>query len=221
MAYILFHLETFVAGFDRKAHWQKLYKEKAPSEVSWFQAEPTISLELISNCDLALSDPIIDVGGGTSVLVDHLLRLGYSRLAVLDISAAALTAARRRLGVDAKRVEWIECDITAYEPREQFALWHDRAVFHFLTDSNDRRRYVATLKEALRPGGHLILASFAIGGPEECSDLPIVQYDSRKFMLELGPDFRLAEERAETHITPAQRKQEFVYFRLIRVGNTN
>lgn len=205
-------------SFDRKAHWQKIYAEKTPSDLSWFQAEPTISLELIKNCDLGFSDPIIDVGGGASVLVDHLIRRGYTRLAVLDISAAALAASRRRLGVDAERVEWIEADVTAYEPREQFALWHDRAVFHFLTDSNDRRSYVATLKKALRPGGHLIVASFAIGGPEKCSGLPIVQYDSHKLLSVLGREFRLVEERAESHVTPAQRIQEFAYFHLIRDG---
>lgn len=214
-------LEPLVESFDRKAHWQKVYGGKEPSDLSWFQAEPSLSLELISNCGLSLSDPIIDVGGGASVLIDRLIHRGYSRLTVLDISAAALKNSKRRLGVDSDRVEWIESDITAYEPREQFALWHDRAVFHFLTDPNDRKNYVAALKQALRSGGHLILASFATGGPEKCSGLPIVQYDSRKLMAELGPGFRLVEERAESHVTPAQRIQAFAYFRLIRVGDEN
>jgi SAM-dependent methyltransferase len=210
-----------VGNVDRKAHWQKIYEEKDASDLSWFQAEPAISLELINNCDLALSEPVIDVGGGASVLVDRLLHRGYSRLVVLDISAAALATSRRRLGIDADRIEWIESDITAFAPGQQFALWHDRAVFHFLTDSDDRKSYVAVLKQALRPGGHLIVASFATGGPEKCSGLPIVQYDSKTLLAELGSDFRLVEERTERHVTPAQSIQEFAYFRLLRVGQEN
>jgi len=214
-------LEAVVETFDRKAHWQKIYEEMDASEVSWFQAEPSISLELINNCDLNPSDSIIDVGGGAAVLIDCLMHRGYSRLAVLDISVAALEASKRRLGIEANRIEWITSDITAFRPPEQFALWHDRAVFHYLTDSNDRKNYVAVLRQALRPGGHLIIASFAIGGPEKCSGLPVVQYDSRKLLAELGPAFRLVEERAESHVTPAQRMQKFVYFRLTRTGENH
>lgn len=208
-----------MTGFDKKTHWQKIYKEKGPEDVSWFQAEPAISLELINNCELALSDPVIDVGGGASVLLDRLISSGYSRLAVLDISAQALAESKRRLGDDAERVQWIECDITAYEPREPFALWHDRAVFHFLTEADDRKNYVSVLSKALRPGGHLIMASFAINGPEKCSGLPIVQYDAPKLLSELGPGFRLLEERTESHITPGQQIQEFAWFRLVRVDH--
>jgi SAM-dependent methyltransferase len=208
-----------MTGFNIKTHWQKIYKEKGPADVSWFQAEPAISLELINNCELALSDPVIDVGGGASVLVDRLINSGYSRLAVLDISAQALAESKRRLGDDAERVQWIECDITAYEPREPFALWHDRAVFHFLTQSGDRKNYVSVLNKALRPGGHLIMASFAIDGPEKCSGLPIVQYDAPKLLSELGPGFRLVEERTESHITPGQQIQKFAWFRLVRVDD--
>jgi len=208
-----------VSDFDKKTHWQKIYKEKGPEDVSWFQTEPAISLELINNCKLARSDPIIDVGGGASVLVDRLIHSGYSRLAVLDISSRALAESKRRLGDDANRVEWIECDITAFEPREPFALWHDRAVFHFLTESADRKNYVSVLEKALRPGGHLIMASFAMSGPEKCSGLPIVQYDSPKLLSELGPGFRLVEERTESHLTPARQVQAFAWFRLVRTGH--
>lgn len=202
--------------FDRKAHWEKMYQEKAPSEVSWYQAEPTISLELIDHCGLSAADPIIDVGGGASCLVDRLIDRGYSHLAILDISSAALAASRRRLGNRAEQVAWIESDITGYKPQRQFALWHDRAVFHFLTDPVDRKAYVNALKRALMPESHLIIASFAIGGPEKCSGLPIVQYDADKLLGELGPEFQLMEQRTETHVTPAQRTQKFAYFRLIR-----
>lgn len=208
-----------MGNFDRTAHWQKIYEGQDASEVSWFQAEPSISLELIDNCALDPADPIIDVGAGASVLIDRLLRRGYSRLAVLDISAAALETSRRRLGTDADRVGWFESDVMTFESPQSFALWHDRAVFHFLTNANDRKNYVAVLKQTLRPGGHLIIASFAIGGPEKCSGLPAVQYDSRKLLAELGSEFRLVEERAESHVTPGRRIQEFAYFRLMRDDN--
>ena len=202
-------------SLDRKTHWQNVYEQKKTTEVSWFQAKPTVSLELITNCGLDKSDPIIDVGGGASVLVDHLLETGYTRLAVLDISGAALAASQKRLGENAGGVEWIESDVTTCFPQRLFALWHDRAVFHFLTEAGDRQKYVSALKDALRVGGHLILATFAIGGPEKCSGLPIVQYDARKLKAELGPGFELIEERAEKHITPARHTQEFAYFRFV------
>ena len=204
--------------FDRKAHWQNVYEQKEATEVSWFQSRPTISLELIASCRLDSSDPIIDVGGGASVLVDHLIEQGYSNLTVLDISGAALKKSAMRLGEKAGAVSWIESDVTAFSPDTQVALWHDRAVFHFLTDAADRQSYVGALKKALRLGGHLILASFAIGGPEKCSGLPIVQYDAPKLEAELGADFKLIEERTEEHLTPAQRVQKFAYFHFERSG---
>lgn len=205
-------------GFDRKAHWQKVYAEKPPTEVRWFQAEPVLSLKFIEHCHLDFSDPVIDVGGGASVLVDRLLERGFSELAVLDVSATALAASRQRLGTSAARVKWIESDITQFAPQRPFALWHDRAVFHFLTDPDDRKRYVAALKAALRPGGHVIMAPFAVGGPERCSGLPIIQYDAGKIRAELGPGLRLVEEQAECHMTPAGRAQAFSCFRLQRMA---
>ncbi len=210
-------LERVVENLDRQAHWQKVYEGKSPSEVSWFQSEPTVSLDFIHQCGLKPSDPIIDAGGGASVLVDHLLDEGYSQLTVLDVSGAALAASRKRLGTRAGQVEWIESDVTSYAPKRRFALWHDRAAFHFLTDPTDRRGYVSALGRALMPGGHLIIASFAIGGPERCSGLPIVQYDSKRLLGELGSGFRLTIERSETHVTPAGHTQEFAYFLLDRI----
>ncbi|KAA3633393.1 MAG: class I SAM-dependent methyltransferase [Proteobacteria bacterium] len=177
-----------------------------------------MSLELISHCGLDRRDLVIDVGGGASMLVDRLLGLGFSRICVLDISSAALAVSRRRLGVDAKRVRWIESDVRRYESGIRVALWHDRAVFHFLTAVDDRRRYRDALARSLLPGGHVIVAAFAIGGPRECSGLPVVQYDARKLSAELGPAFRLIEERTEAHVTPSGRVQEFAWFRLVRVG---
>ena len=199
--------------FDRKKHWQHIYNEKTPLDVSWYQEEPALSLELIHRTGVLKEEPIIDVGGGASVLVDYLCKEGFTNLAVLDISGNALFSAKKRLGDLAGRIAWYEADITEFIPPHQFSLWHDRAVFHFLTDKPDREKYVEVLNLALRPGGHLIIAAFAIGGPEKCSGLEIVQYDSTKLREELGEGFELVEERNEVHITPANKKQEFVYFR--------
>lgn len=198
---------------QRKQHWEQVYTTKSPLEVSWYQLEPQLSLELIDHCGLASDAPVIDVGGGASLLVDRLLAQGRSRVAVLDISGNALNAARTRLGAQAAGVEWFEADVTEFAPPHPFALWHDRAVFHFLTGAEDRRRYVATLKRALLPRGHVIIASFALGGPTRCSNLDIVQYDAAKLAGELGAGFELQEETGETHITPAGKEQKFGFFR--------
>lgn len=202
--------------FDKKAHWERVYEDGLPEEVSWYQKEPTLSLQLIRNTRIATDAPIIDVGGGASLLVDGLCERGFTRLAVLDISPQALAYARERLGDKAQRVEWYEADITTFVPPHRFALWHDRAVFHFLTDQVDRTRYVEVLKRTLEPGGHLLLATFALGGPTRCSGLEIVQYDAAKLGRELGGEFRLVEETSETHVTPTGKQQKFAYFRFVR-----
>ena len=164
---------------SRKEHWQNIYSEKSASDVSWYQAEPQLSLDLIRASGIGSDEAIIDVGGGASVLVDRLYGSGYSKLSVLDISGNALASARNRLGVIAENIEWIEDDITEFQPTHRYALWHDRAVFHFLTDKSDREKYVDVLEHALLPAGHLIIAAFAIGGPVKCSGLDIVQYDAQ------------------------------------------
>lgn len=199
---------------DRRQHWEKIYTEKSPVAVSWYQDKPDLSLELIRATHIALDAPILDVGGGASTLVDCLHAEGYTQLAVLDISSHALDHARNRLGPAAKQVEWFNTDVTAFTPPHRFALWHDRAVFHFLTDPVDRTRYVETMLKTLNPGGHVIIAAFAIGGPTRCSGLDIMQYDAAKLVAELGPHFLLLEERSEIHRTPAGKEQQFVYFRL-------
>lgn len=202
--------------FDRQAHWQQIYRGKSPLEVSWYQKQPELSLELIRQTGLRNDGAIIDVGGGASVLVDHLHNQGFTDLAVLDISGNALAGAKKRLGDAANNIQWFETDITEFSPPRRFSLWHDRAVFHFLTDRSDRTKYLKALKQALKPKGHLIIAAFAIGGPEKCSGLEIVQYDAAKLMAELGSDFELVEERSETHITPADKEQKFNYFRCLK-----
>lgn len=202
--------------FDRKTHWENIYQEKSPLDVSWYQKEPMFSLALIRRTQLARDEAIIDVGGGASVLVDYLCKEGFTNLAVLDISGSALASTKKRLGDLAKGIEWFDADVTQFKAPHQFSLWHDRAVFHFLTDRSDRKNYVKALKHALRPGGHLIIAAFAIGGPDQCSGLDIVQYDAEKLIAELGEDLELVEERNEVHITPAKKEQQFIYFRFIR-----
>jgi SAM-dependent methyltransferase len=202
--------------FDKKTHWERIYREKSSSDVSWFQESPDLSLELIRRSGVRNDEAIVDVGGGASVLVDVLCEEGFRNLSVLDISGIALAGAQQRLGDLAETIEWFESDITEFDPPHAFTLWHDRAVFHFLTDESDRRKYVSVLKRALRPGGLLIIAAFAIGGPEQCSGLQVVQYDSSRLKAELGEEFELVEERDEVHITPANKEQRFTYFRFVR-----
>ena len=201
---------------DRREHWNRVYQTRAPDSVSWYQRRPDVSLELIAASGIAKDARIIDVGGGASVLVDHLLDLGYSKLAVLDVSGAALNASRSRLEARAAAVEWLEGDVTTFEPPHRYALWHDRAAFHFLTDAGDRARYVATLRRALNPGGAVIIATFALDGPPKCSGLDVVRYDERSIAAELGAEFELREVRREAHVTPGKAEQQFHYFRFGR-----
>lgn len=203
--------------FDKKAHWESVYQQKSPLDVSWYQKEPSLSLELIRSTQVSSGEPIIDVGGGASVLVDYLCKEGFTNLAVLDISEKALSCAQKRLGDFAQNIEWYEIDITQFNAPHQFSLWHDRAVFHFLTEKSDRKAYIKALKNTLRSVGHLIIAAFAIGGPEKCSGLDIVQYDSKKLTAELGEEFKLIEVKSEVHITPADKEQKFMYYRFIRM----
>ena len=205
--------------FDRKKHWGDVYKDKSSSELSWYQKEPKLSLELIRSTNAASNDAIIDVGAGTSVLVDYLKKENYTNLTVLDISENAIAIAKKRLGKSAKSINWIVSDITKFDVFQKFSLWHDRALFHFLTDPSDRAIYVKALINAVRPEGHLIIATFAIGGPKKCSGLEIVQYDSEKMIAELGDNFKLVEERKEVHITPANKEQKFNFFLFRRVPN--
>lgn len=196
-----------------KKHWENVYRTKSPHKVSWYQQEPALSLLLIASAQLTSDAPIIDVGGGSSALVDKLIDAAYTDISVLDISGSALTHTKNRLGNKADKVHWYEADVTCFKPPQRFALWHDRAVFHFLTSKADRARYVNVLKHALEPCGHIILMTFAIEGPSKCSGLEIVQYDADKMTAELGPGFELLETGHEIHQTPAGDQQKFAYFR--------
>ncbi len=205
---------------DRKAHWQGVYERKYEDEVSWYQARPALSLQLIANTGLGRDAAIIDAGGGASVLVDYLLDSGHADVTVLDIASAALEKARARLGERAAHVQWITADLLNWQPPRQYDIWHDRAVFHFLTASADRQRYVEVLKRALKPGGHVIIATFAPDGPEKCSGLPVQRHSPESIAAELGDGFELVEAADEHHITPAGKVQHFNYARLRRRENT-
>ncbi|HEU5399615.1 MAG TPA: class I SAM-dependent methyltransferase [Gammaproteobacteria bacterium] len=196
---------------DSKRHWHEVYAQKAEDAVSWFQPRPDISLALIAAAGLDPLDPIVDVGGGASRLVDNLLAEGHRDVTVLDVAAAALEKSRARLDTAKDSVHWVVADITRWRPERRYRLWHDRAAFHFLTTSEDRLAYRRALEAGLMPGGTAIIASFAIDGPERCSGLPVQRYSPDTLAAELGPTFKLMERHQEEHTTPAGRVQHFQY----------
>jgi 2-polyprenyl-3-methyl-5-hydroxy-6-metoxy-1,4-benzoquinol methylase len=198
---------------DRQTHWEQVYRTKSENEVSWFQTHPATSLQLVAATGADRSSAVIDVGGGASRLVDALVMEGYLSITVLDVSQAALATAKKRLGPRAQAVTWITADVTQWEPRDQYDVWHDRAAFHFLTDPDDRNAYVARLTQALRPGGQAIIGTFSLQGPERCSGLAVVRYDARSLGETLGPAFELLETRDEEHRTPWGSAQQFQFSR--------
>jgi SAM-dependent methyltransferase len=206
---------------NARDHWEKVYQNTAPNAVSWYRPHLETSLELIR---LAADGPeatILDVGGGESTLVEDLIASGYRNLAVLDVSATALEVAKKRAGAGAGRIRWIEGDVTALKlPRHSIDVWHDRAVFHFLTEAKDREAYVQNLLYAVRPGEHVIIGIFGPDGPVRCSGLPVVRYDAGSLLRELGGSFVLVESREELHLTPRGITQQFVYchFRVMAAG---
>lgn len=196
---------------DRRQHWEKVYTSKATDEVSWFQSHAASSLRLIEDC-AGTDAHIIDVGGGASVLVDDLLDASYRNVTVLDLAESALAVSRARLGARAQSVQWIAADITRADlPAARYDVWHDRAVFHFLTDPADRTRYVEQVLKSVKPGGRVIIAAFGPGGPLQCSGLDVVRYAPDALHAEFGAPFRLLGHQTEIHRTPAGGEQEFVY----------
>ena len=198
------------AEMDRKAHWEDVYTTKDEREVGWFQPEPLLSLKLIQSVSPSPCR-LIDVGGGTSRLVDRLLDSGFETLAVLDISRAALERTRARVGSRAAMVRWIEADVASASDLGEFDVWHDRAVFHFLTDPACRRRYVELAGQSVPPGGHLIVSTFALEGPTRCSGLEVCRYGVENLAAEFGDAFSLVRQATETHITPKGTPQAFLY----------
>jgi SAM-dependent methyltransferase len=196
---------------ERKNHWETVYKTKEPNQVGWTQEKPTISLELIAKLDLKKDDPIIDIGGGDSKLVDFLLNEGYTNISVLDISAKAIEKAQNRLGEKAKNIEWIVSDILDFSPKKQYKLWHDRASFHFLLNDDEKAKYVSIVKQS--QVSDIILGTFSKNGPQKCSGLPICQYNSEELSTIFG-DFILKEELTTDHITPFGKAQNFQFVHL-------
>jgi len=197
---------------DGKAHWDKVYGRKGAEDVSWFQPSLALSLKMIDDIELPASASIIDVGGGASSLVDDLLTRGFSDLTVLDLSKVALDIARRRLGDQADSVQWLHGDATELDlATARYDLWHDRAVFHFLTDPQARRRYIDQAYRALKPGGHIIVATFGLHGPERCSGLEVARYDADGLHAEFGAPFHKIRHAEEAHRTPWGTEQEFLY----------
>ena len=202
---------------SRQAHWEGVYTTKRENEVSWFQDNPAPSLELIAAVGATRATAIIDIGGGASRLVDGLLAKGFRALTMLDLSGAALKAAKSRLGAQSENVNWIVADATLWEPTDVYDIWHDRAAFHFLTEENDRVAYVERMKKGLRAGGHAIVATFAPDGPERCSGLRVMRYDAETLGQTLGQEFDLIETRRHSHTTPWGSTQSF-QFSVFRFG---
>lgn len=198
---------------DRKAHWNRVYEKNSPEEVGWYQEHPEMSLKLIAATGVGIGGSIIDVGGGTSKLSIMLLERGFHDVTVMDISGNSIERAKIQLGPKNRSISWIEADVTRFDFTKIFDIWHDRAVFHFLTDPLDRERYVSSVTEALKPGGYLILATFGLEGPPKCSGLKVVRYSPETLSNELGDGFQLIETMEEIHTTPSHVQQQFIYCR--------
>jgi trans-aconitate methyltransferase len=196
---------------DQRTHWEAVYRTKAATETSWYQPVLQRSLELIQAAAVPPEAAILDVGGGASTLVDHLLAAGFTDVTVLDIASTALAQARTRLGAKAACVQWIAADITTWQPTRRYVVWHDRAVFHFLVDPALRARYLDSLRAALAPGGHVVIATFGPEGPTRCSGLDVQRYSTETLSAAFGSAFRLMRSQLEEHVTPAGKRQQFLY----------
>ena len=194
---------------SKQSHWENIYTHKSPQEVSWTQGKPHLSLSWIESVALPKNAPIIDVGGGESHLVDYLIDLGYSDLTVLDISQAALKRSQDRLGSKARLVQWIQADITTFQPKKKYALWHDRALFHFLTQKEDIKTYTDLVSAAVDQ--YLLMSTFSKEGPLKCSGLSITQYDAQSISGNFSEAFELIQQDQEMHTTPFNSMQAFIY----------
>ena len=204
-------------NIERRTHWNEVYATKSADKVSWFQPRAEMSMRMIEAAGATQDSAIIDIGGGSSVLIDHLLDAGYVDVTTLDISERALIGSKDRLGPHAAEVHWIVGDVLAWSPARAYDVWHDRAVFHFLTGERDRAAYRATLLKGLRQQGALILGTFAEHGPERCSGLPVHRWSADALAAELGSEFRLIESLREDHRTPWGAVQPFTWARFERV----
>ncbi len=202
---------------DLRVHWENIYRTKGEHEVGWFEQNPAVSLDLIHATGVMADAPIVDIGGGASRLVDALLDEGFEAVTVLDLSDEALAISKARLRARRAKVQWVAANVTAWEPSQTYDVWHDRAAFHFLTDPKDRAAYAERVLRAVRPGGHVIIGTFAMEGPERCSGLPVVRHDAASLGQMLGPSFELVESRNHAHQTPTGIIQRFQFSRFRRL----
>ncbi|HCN85030.1 MAG TPA: SAM-dependent methyltransferase [Sphingobacteriaceae bacterium] len=205
-------------NFDRKNHWENIYQTKNLEDVSWYQSIPTTSLEFLEQSGLPKTAEIIDIGGGDSLLVDHLLDLGYQKITVLDISETSIKRAKERLGIRSQEVSWIVSDITLFNPSKKYDFWHDRAAFHFLTIKQDIDKYLVTVQQGIKPGGTMVIGTFSEEGPKKCSGIEIKQY-SETAMINIFKDL-FKEIRCVTinHSTPVGTIQNFTFCSFNRTG---
>lgn len=206
---------------ERRDHWQQVYTTKEPDSVSWYQEDPALSVDLVTS-HTGPGQAVVDVGGGASHLPDALLAAGYRNLTVLDLSGAALSASRDRIGGPSAHVTWIEGDVTLWTPDRAYDLWHDRAVFHFLTDPDDQARYLEVMGKALSPGGVAVIMTFAEDGPEKCSGLPVQRYSPAELAARIAKlasgSFEPMDSGRFTHVTPGGGEQRFQYSLFRRAG---
>ena len=206
-----------MSDLSRQAHWENVYTTKDENAVSWFQERPDISVDLVRVTGVDASASIIDIGGGASRLIDALIDEGFKTVTVIDLSEKALATSKARLGARGANVQWVVADITKWEPSQTYDVWHDRAALHFLTDPKDRAAYVERVLRTVRAGGHVIIGTFALDGPECCSGLPVVRHDAQSLGGLLGSSFELVESKRHDHRTPAGATQKFQFSRFQRV----
>ena len=205
--------KTISDSHNKKDHWEKVYQHQPLHTSGWYQPIPSSSLQLIQAGDFSKNQSVIDIGGGDSLLVDHLLEMGYSDISVLDISEAAIERAKKRLGELTKRVDWIYSDITEFQINKTFDLWHDRACLHFLTQIDELNLYKDKVNRSVSSGGTMILGTFSKTGPKKCSGLPIRQYDSTELTELFSEYFELSETFESVHVTPSGNTQNYVFCR--------
>jgi 2-polyprenyl-3-methyl-5-hydroxy-6-metoxy-1,4-benzoquinol methylase len=203
---------------EKTQHWEKIYQTKNFTETSWYQSKPTTTLNFLKQFKISKSAKIIDIGGGDSYLVDHLLQLGYTNITVLDISESALQKAKQRLGTQAQKVKWIVADIANFQPTEQYDFWHDRAVFHFLTNETEADNYIQTIQQYLTPKGILIMGTFSENGPTKCSGIDIKQYSETTMTQRLQKFFHKIKCITEDHLTPFNTIQNFIFCSFSKLG---
>ncbi len=205
-----------MSEISRKNHWENVYKKKKTEEVSWYQLNPKTSLELILSLNSDKEDSIIDIGGGDSLLADNLVKLGFKKIYILDISSGALDRSRNRLYNKREYLNWLHSDVTDFKTDLRFNIWHDRATFHFLTDFEDIKKYVEVAEKYVKPNGYMILSTFSMSGPNKCSGLDVKQYSEESLKKTFQNKFDLVKSFDEVHTTPSNIKQNFIYCLLQR-----